>query len=201
VDLTTSFESERWFTQEEFAAFCDEHTHDVARYELLNGRIVMNPPSSWPQGHMSSLVAIVLGRHVVGNDLGYVFGADQGFELPSGDTVGPDAAFVSHARFEAAGPHAEDRFLRVVPELVVEILSRSTASRDRGEKRAIYERNGVLEYWLVDHRGRRLTVSLFEDGRYGKPGLFEEDEVFESRALAGLRVRVAEILPSIRSRR
>jgi Uma2 family endonuclease len=45
--------------------------------------------------------------------------------------------------------------LRIVPDLVVEVLSRKTASQDPGEKKAIYERNGVREYWLVDPRTRR----------------------------------------------
>ena len=62
--------------------------------------------------------------------------------------VMPDASFVVRARWEAEGPAEEGRFLRVVPDLVVESLSARTASYDRGEKKAIYETNAVREYWI-----------------------------------------------------
>src|SRR5207249_983904 len=90
--------------------------------------------------------------------------------LPSREIVEPDVSFVSSSRWKAAPPPVEGEFLSVVPDLVMEILSPANASRDRGEKRAIYERNGVLEYWLVDPRARRVTIlarvgERFEDHR------------------------------------
>jgi Uma2 family endonuclease len=42
------------------------------------------------------------------------------------------------------------------PDLVVEILSKSTANRDRGIEYEDYAAHGVLEYWLVDAR-RKLV--------------------------------------------
>ena len=62
-----------------------------------------------------------------------MLGSSAGYDLPSGDTLEPDVSFLSAARL-AAGPAPErGRFLRIVPDLVVEILSDSTAKRDRGE--------------------------------------------------------------------
>jgi Uma2 family endonuclease len=59
-----------------------------------------------------------------------------------------------------------DRFARVVnekhataaPDLVVEILSPGTRRRDRGRKRAIYDREGVQEYWIVDPEAQAITA-------------------------------------------
>jgi len=59
-----------------------------------------------------------------------------------------------------------ERFARVVnekhataaPDLVVEILSPGTRRRDKGRKRAVYEREGVSEYWIVDPEARSITV-------------------------------------------
>ena len=48
--------------------------------------------------------------------------------------------------------------LGIVPDLVVEVLSPSTARRDRTEKSAIYARNGDDEYWLVDDRKEEVLL-------------------------------------------
>lgn len=129
-----SFESAQYVTQDEFASWVAKRMSDLERCELLSGRIVRSPPSGWPQGETAAVIGAGLLAYVRGANLGRVFGPDQGFELPSGDTVAPDAAFVSTQRWAATETHVPGKFLRVVPELVVEVLSPSTASRDRGEK-------------------------------------------------------------------
>ncbi|MDR3303141.1 MAG: Uma2 family endonuclease, partial [Treponema sp.] len=53
-----------------------------------------------------------------------------------------------------------------VPDLVVEILSPSTAWKDRGEKCALYERAGVKEYWIVDPQKKTVRVHLLQNGAY-----------------------------------
>lgn len=65
------------------------------------------------------------------------------------------------------------RGVRGAPDWVVEVLSPSSASRDQIEKRRIYERHGVLEYWLVHPTDRILTVYRLENGEYGKPDIFK----------------------------
>src|SRR5262245_44822041 len=113
-----SFESTETFSQAEFAEWAAARSGDVNEYELLNGRIVMNPPAGWPFGEAEADVVGAIQPFVRGRDLGRVFGPSQGFELPSGDTVAPDLAFVSTERWRAA-PRDFGRFLRVVPDLAV----------------------------------------------------------------------------------
>ena len=52
-----------------------------------------------------------------------------------------------------------------MPVIAVEVLSETTASRDRGAKRRIYQRVGVLEYWIVDLDGRLIERWRPEDQR------------------------------------
>jgi len=80
----------------------------------------------------------------------------------------PDVSFVSAATLSRGPKPDPDAFLRLVPDLVVEILSPSTASRDRLEKKKIYEKNGVGEYWIVDPRSRRVTIFCLEGEAYGE---------------------------------
>ncbi|MBR1761227.1 MAG: Uma2 family endonuclease [Schwartzia sp.] len=51
------------------------------------------------------------------------------------------------------------------PDLVVEILSPSTLTRDRGVKKAVYERAGVREYWIVDPLAQSVEVYHLREGK------------------------------------
>lgn len=192
-----SFESTEYIDQETFAGWVRRRPRgDVNRYELLNRRVVMTPPAGHPHGSTELNVGFLLKSFVKSLPAarrGRAFGSSQGFELPSGDTVGADASYISPERWRA-GPAPEDgKFLRIVPDLVVEILSPSTASRDRGEKRAIYEKNGVREYWLVDPRAQSVRRFVLGDDGYGTGECFEANDCFESVVLDGLSFDVAEL--------
>jgi Uma2 family endonuclease len=188
------FESTTCLSQEEFAAWV-ERRRDDNHYELLNGRVVMTPPAGWPHGAVGSRIQQLLANHVFGKGLGHVFDSSQGFELPSGDTVEPDHTYVSTQRWKAAPAPREGRFLRVVPDLLVEVLSGGTASRDRGEKKAIYERNGVREYWLVDARALTLTAFVIQETRFDRGRVFDSDERFRATVLPDLEFAVRALFP------
>ena len=157
-------------TQAEFRAWLDERPDsDLGHYELLNGRIVVSPPAGWPHGQIGVNVVLALRQLADRHPLGRVFDSSTGFDLPSGDTLEPDAALVSTARWNAAPPPVFGQFLKVVPDLVVEILSRSTRRRDLTEKKDVYARSGVDEYWVIDPRAASITIfarsgDAFDDG-------------------------------------
>ncbi len=100
---------------------------DLHHYELLDGFIVMEPPAGWPHGHIEALVVGRLYAFLGSNPAGRLFGSSQGFNLPTGDTVEPDIAFVSDERWRELAQPVRG-FPRVVPDLVVEILSPSAGS-------------------------------------------------------------------------
>src|SRR5882724_7387745 len=155
----TAFRSDECFTQEEFRRWIEERRDaGLNHYELIGGRIVMEPPAGWPHGRIGTTLNRLLDEHVQANGLGIVLDASAGFDLPSGDTLEPDVSFISTQRFAAGPPPERGRFLGIVPNLVVEILARSTARKDRTEKKDIYERNGVDEYWIVDPDRQNVTV-------------------------------------------
>ena len=66
-----------------------------------------------------------------------------------------------------------------VPDLIIEILSPSTAKKDRGKKRKLYERAGVKEYWIVDPFNQTVEVfTLSDQGKYREADLYgKEDEI------------------------
>lgn len=197
----TAFRSEETFTQEEFRRWLGGRPRsDINHYELIHGRIVMTPPAGWPHGRVEVRLARALEEHVERNALGIVLGSSTGYDLPSGDTVEPDVSFVSAPRL-AAGPRPQPgQFIRVVPELVIEILSPSTTKRDQTEKKEIYERNGVDEYWIVDAQRKLVTVFSLREPGYGDGQMFRSG-IVRSRVLARLRLSVESSSPSDAVRR
>jgi Uma2 family endonuclease len=193
MPLTTTFRSETSFTQRTFRRWVDARPRsDINHYELVGGRIVMTPPAGWLHESIEGRVVALLGQHVSHHRFGIVFGSSAGYNLPSGDTLEPDASYVSTERFAAHPPARPEEFLRAVPSLVVEILSPATAKRDRTEKKAVYELNGVEEYWIVDGRHRAVTVFSIGSNRYDA-GRTVIAGSLRSRVLPRLRVPVAKL--------
>ena len=109
------------------------------------------------------------------------------------DTVEPDISFISNERL-AAGPAPQmGKFIRIVPNLVVEILSPATAQRDQTEKKAIYAVNGVGEYWIADTNRREITVYPLTGKRYGRGAVYTARDTLRSRVLAGFTLQVGEV--------
>lgn len=88
----------------------------------------------------------------------------------------------------------EKRGIIGAPDLVVEVLSESTAYKDETEKLNLYERHGVKEYWIVNPGAKYINVfQLKSSGRYSKPLHYRVDETFESSVLPGLVIDCARI--------
>jgi Uma2 family endonuclease len=152
----------------------------------------MTPPAGWGHGEVEARIVRLLGNFAEEHNLGRVFGSSTGYNSPSGETLEPDASFISHERW-AKGPQVRrGQFLKIVPTLVVEILSPATARRDRLEKKRLYEANGVEEYWLVDPDRREVVVFRRVRGKYGSGTRYSVSRTLRSRALPGF-------VPAVRS--
>lgn len=190
----TAFVSTETFTQGEFKHWVERRPlTDLNRYELINGRIMMTPPAGWGHGEVGARVLRFLGNFVEEHDLGRVFDSSTGYELPSGETLEPDASFISHERW-AKGPQTRRaQFSKIVPTLVVEILSPATARRDRLDKKRIYEANGVEEFWLVDPDRREAVVFHLIRGKYDSGIRYSASQTLRSRVLPGFALAVRSL--------
>jgi Uma2 family endonuclease len=88
----------------------------------------------------------------------------------------------------------DDRGANGAPDLIIEILSPSTASKDLKEKFFLYERVGVKEYWVVDPANRTLTVFvLVESGKYARGVVYAGEDILKTALFDGLEIRLEEV--------
>ena len=81
------------------------------------------------------------------------------------------------------------------PDLVIEIISPSTASIDNIKKRALYEESGVKEYWLLHPTDRILTIYNLKENCYEKPLIYADNQKVASLLFPDLIIDLAEIFP------
>ena len=170
---------------------------DGKRYEVIRGVLYVSPGPIPLHKYVHSHLFFTLSQFVRENGLGVVLAAPMDIRLPRrlGDPVQPDLVFLrpgNQPRWEV------DPNFSGSPDLVVEVLSPSTARLDRKIKHSAYRESGIPEYWIVDPRARTVEVfGLSEDGaRYVELCRGGEEGVIHSKVLSGLEVRVSEIFPS-----
>ena len=109
--------------------------------------------------------------------------------LSDNDVVQPDLLFISRAREHIV----TDDNVRGAPDLVIEILSPSTADRDLGYKHDLYGRHGVLEYWIVDPMAETVAVHRQAGGRLEAAETLGRGNTLRTALLDGLELRLDDV--------
>lgn len=171
----------------------DDYAHlpdNGFRYEVIDGALVMSPAPLMGHQLISAALMSALRAHVRRHRLGIVVAAPVDVQVGDRATpVQPDIVFVARDRLHIVGRER----IEGAPDLVVEILSRSTAARDRGLKFDLYAASGVREYWLVDPDERTLEVYVLRGRAYAPLGSYRQGEVAASELLPGLKLKVKEL--------
>jgi Uma2 family endonuclease len=131
---------------------------------------------------------LILQNHFKGRRLGKVFVSPVDVVLDSENTVQPDLVFVSSANLGII----QQRAIFGTPDLLVEIVSPSSVRRDRYEKKELYARFGVKEYWIGDPANKTIEVLTLKEGRYELHSCAEEKGRLASLVLAGLEFDLSE---------
>jgi Uma2 family endonuclease len=159
------------------------------RYELMDGELYMAPaPGTSHQTAVRNL-GTLLWNYVRQNRLGQVHFAPYDVILSDEDVVQPDVLFVSQERRSIIS----ERGCEGPPDLVVEVLSPSTAQRDRELKRKVYARYGVREYWLVDPETQTVEVLALDAEDLTPQGAYSAADRVASQVLPGLTLPVGQV--------
>ena len=165
---------------------------ELDRRELIGGDFYMVPAPNIKHQTVVFNLGLILGTFVRTHGLGMLRWAPVDVVLSDEDVVQPDLLFVSNERRDII---TEDN-VAGAPDLVIEVLSPSTAERDTKLKLTLYARAGVSEYWIVDPDEE--SVQVLELGPEGRRSMrtYISGKV-SSPALPGLDIEVGSIFAEV----
>lgn len=162
------------------------------RLELIDGELFVTPSPTPLHQYVSGRLEFLFRQKVLELGYGLVFDAPLDVHLAKNTIVQPDLIIVLPDR----RPIVTSARVEGAPSLAVEILSPSTSAYDRVNKRNLYARYGVPEYWLVDTEARTVTVcSDLHMGRYRAERVTSDTAV--SEIVPGLSANLAELFAPI----
>jgi Uma2 family endonuclease len=164
---------------------------DDERWEIINGVPSLMGPAPFTE-HQRILRELFVPLALYFKDKQcQIFPAPFDVRLPQGDekdkeistVVQPDIVVICDQN------KLDEKGCKGAPDLVIEILSSSTAKKDLNEKFNLYERSGVLQYWVVFPKFRVIDIySLDETGLYEKTRSFSTGEQISSELFPGLEI-------------
>jgi Uma2 family endonuclease len=157
-------------------------------HQLIEGELFMSPSPNLYHQILVANLHLLLAEHVKRRQLGLVLTAPMDVFLDDINVYQPDLLFVSNERRELL----QDDGIHGAPDLVVEILSPSTARLDK-RKRANFAKHGTREFWQVDPVLQQIQRFDFARDTAKPIQIVDEGETLESPLFPGLAIATAEI--------
>ncbi|MCK8493849.1 Uma2 family endonuclease [Spirosoma sp. RP8] len=168
-----------------------EWLRDDVKAEFINGEVVMHSPVKRRHLDATQNLTTLLRVYVHLHDLGAVDSEKALVGLTRNDYE-PDICFWNR---ETARSFTDDQMEHPAPDLVVEILSRSTTGRDRGIKFEDYAAHGVLEYWIIDPVRKSVEQYQLDEPTmaFASVATVYSDDTLEALTVLGFRIPIRAI--------
>lgn len=156
--------------------------------ELHDGVIVMSPS---PEIHHQEIVLFLGSWLLHHKPNGKVMVAPSDVHWDDGNVMQPDVFWIS-----ATNSHCQaidGKHWRGAPDLVIEVLSPSTAIHDKQTKFRLYERHGVPEYWIVDPEHRFIEVWVQHEQGFALQDVYGVNDELVSHSLGGVALAVQSV--------
>jgi len=134
-------------------------------YEIINGKFYMMSSPKRNHVKVNSNIDNIFERYLEGkrcesfNQFNVFFDEDNHYVPDESIVCNPDIV--------------EEDAIHGAPDLIVEILSKSTAIKDKMDKFIVYEKYGVKEYWIVDPFIKSVEVYLLKDGKFVRDAFYQ----------------------------
>lgn len=166
-----------------------EQLPEGAPYQLIGGELVMTPSPVPYHQLISWRIGFELGKFNESKKQGTILYAPMDVYLSETETYQPDIIFISNERTNIIG----EKKIEAAPDLVIEILSESTAYYDLRLKKRVYEKSGVKEYWIVDPMEKTIEVYENINGEFKAFSQGQGKEIVKSKLLEGFSVEMEKI--------
>ena len=175
---------EKRYTYKDYLEISDDN-----RYEIIEGGLMMVPAPIPFHQKISKKIEFEFVKFVEGKKLGEVFDAPCDVILDEENVVQPDIMVILNKNLNII----KEKNISGVPDLIVEILSESTAYIDLIKKKKLYERFQVKEYWIVDPAEKTITVYSLKKNKFIEIKTFSQDETLSSPLFSGFSLSVSDM--------
>ncbi len=149
-----------------------------SRYELRNNELIdMSSPSEIHQQIVFRLT-LIIGSFIVNNKLGKFYTSPLDVIFDEGTVMQPDLIFVAQDHKSII----KEKGIFGAPDVLIEIVSKSSIQRDYIDKKQDYERFGVQEYWIVDPMYQTASVYTLVNNKYSLFSTADGEETFDLRS-------------------
>ena len=160
------------------------------RYEILDGELYVVPaPSTRHQRNFDEASTILFPPRGSNRSSAVILDAPCDVVCSEENVVQPDILFVRKERSSIIG----EPNVRGAPDLVIEILSPATRTKDLEIKRKIYAGFGVQEYWVVDPEAATVEVLIWSEPGYVSAGIYGRSQRLSSPLMPDLDLRLDEV--------
>jgi Uma2 family endonuclease len=160
--------------------------------QLIEGDLVKAPSPSFDHQEILLRLSRLIGNFLDQEPLGRLCIAPLDVHLSEINVYQPDLLFIRQENARIIEAHG----IEGAPDLVVEILSKSSEKYDLGPKRAVYARTGVEELWIIDPTKRTLALYRLADDAVTPFATYKAKSKFTSVVLPGLTLDLAAVFKS-----
>ena len=166
-----------------------ENLDDDTKAEFIEGEIILNSPVKRKHYLIVGFLSKLLSTYVDKQDLGEVSTEKVLIHLTRNDFE-PDIVFFDKQKVQSFD---RNTMLHPAPNLVVEVLSESTAHIDRGVKYEDYANHGVLEYWIIDTDKEEIEQYILNDKKQYELQIKSNSGNIRSVSIRGFEIPVLSI--------
>lgn len=180
------------YTVEEFLEIAQQPEYENTRLELLEGELIVMPPSSPLNSEIAGLIVYFFNAYVLPRKLGRVTVTDGGYRIGPRTTLVPDVAFTLYARdLDFLGTVVEG-----APDIAVEVISPCESAQDVRDKVWAYLRAGTRLVWAVYPKIKMVDVyHLAAENQLEVKQLTIDDTLDGGEVLPGFTLPVKDIFP------
>lgn len=179
-----------------------DHAPERGRIDYVAGHIEVDisPEDFFSHGTLKTEIIAALGQVLKQTEAGYLLTDSTRVSCPAVDlSVEPDVVFISDQSLDSGRvrlvPKADaqpDRYVEVEgpPDLIVEIVSDSSVTKDTQRLPLAYYQAGVPEFWLIDARGENLLFTMFRPGQSAYEAVETDGAGFKYSAIFDRRLQL-----------